>query len=48
LAAYIGVAAGLVAIMIRINIEEQLMSKRFGDAYQAYRRRARKLVPFVW
>jgi protein-S-isoprenylcysteine O-methyltransferase Ste14 len=48
LAGYIGVAAGLVAIMIRINIEEQLMSERFGDAYQAYRRRARKLVPFVW
>jgi protein-S-isoprenylcysteine O-methyltransferase Ste14 len=48
LAGYIGVAAGLVAIMIRINIEEQLMSERFGDAYQAYRRRARKLVPFLW
>jgi protein-S-isoprenylcysteine O-methyltransferase Ste14 len=48
LAGYIGVAAGLVAIMIRIKIEEQLMSERFGDAYQIYRRRARKLVPFVW
>jgi protein-S-isoprenylcysteine O-methyltransferase Ste14 len=48
LAGYIGVTAGLVAIMIRIKIEEQLMSERFGDAYQVYRRRARKLVPFVW
>jgi len=48
LAGYIGVAAGLVAILIRIKIEEQLMSERFGDAYQVYRRRARKLVPFVW
>jgi protein-S-isoprenylcysteine O-methyltransferase Ste14 len=48
LAGYIGVAAGLVAIMIRVGIEEQLMIDRFGEAYQAYRRRTWKLIPYLW
>jgi protein-S-isoprenylcysteine O-methyltransferase Ste14 len=48
LTGYIGLAASSVAIMIRVSIEEKLMSDRFGEAYQTYRRRARKLVPFVW
>jgi protein-S-isoprenylcysteine O-methyltransferase len=48
LAGYIGVAAVFVAIMIRVDIEEKLMSDRFGETYEAYRRRTRKLVPLVW
>ncbi|SHJ47260.1 protein-S-isoprenylcysteine O-methyltransferase [Bradyrhizobium lablabi] len=48
LASYIGVAAGFVAIMIRVGIEEQLMGNRFGEAHQTYRRRTWKLIPFVW
>jgi protein-S-isoprenylcysteine O-methyltransferase Ste14 len=48
LASYIGLLAGFVAIMIRVNIEERLMSHQFNEAFEAYRRRARKLVPFLW
>lgn len=48
LAGYIGVAAVFIAIMIRVSIEEKLMSGRFGETYEAYRRRTSKLVPFVW
>jgi protein-S-isoprenylcysteine O-methyltransferase Ste14 len=48
LASYIGLVAGFVAIMIRVGIEEQLMSRQFPSAYEAYRQRTRKLIPLVW
>jgi protein-S-isoprenylcysteine O-methyltransferase Ste14 len=48
LAGYIGVMAVFAAIMIRVSIEEKLMRGRFGETYEAYQRRTRKLVPFVW
>jgi protein-S-isoprenylcysteine O-methyltransferase Ste14 len=48
LASYIGLLAGFVAIMIRVGIEEQLMSRHFPTTYEAYQRRTSKLVPFVW
>jgi protein-S-isoprenylcysteine O-methyltransferase len=48
LASYIGLAAGLVAFMIRVNIEEKLMSEQFGETHKVYRRRTKKLIPFVW
>jgi protein-S-isoprenylcysteine O-methyltransferase Ste14 len=47
-AAYVGVAAIFIAFLIRVAIEEQLMSEQFGEAYQAYRGRTWKLVPLVW
>ena len=45
---YLGVAAGLAGFVIRIDIEEKLMRELFGDVHAAYRRRTRKLIPFVW
>jgi protein-S-isoprenylcysteine O-methyltransferase Ste14 len=48
LASYVGLLAGFVAIMIRVGIEEQLMSRNFPTTYEAYQRRTSKLVPFVW
>lgn len=45
---YLGVAAGLAGILLRVSIEERLMAAEFGDAHAAYRQRTRKLVPFVW
>jgi protein-S-isoprenylcysteine O-methyltransferase Ste14 len=47
-ASYVGVAAGLVAFLIRVNVEEQLMREQFGAAHDAYRLRTKKLIPFVW
>ena len=48
LASYIGVALALVAFMIRVNIEEKLMSEQFDKNHKAYRQRTKKLIPFVW
>jgi protein-S-isoprenylcysteine O-methyltransferase Ste14 len=48
LASYIGLLAGFVAIMFRVTIEERLMSHQFHEAFEAYRRRTKKLVPFIW
>jgi protein-S-isoprenylcysteine O-methyltransferase Ste14 len=48
LPAYLGVAAGLCGILLRVAIEEELMAAEFGDAHAAYRQRTTKLVPFVW
>ena len=48
LSCYLGVAAGLVALMIRVSIEENLMREQFDETHEAYRRRTKKLIPFVW
>ena len=37
-----------LAVHIRIRIEEQVLSSRFGAAYAEYSRRTRKLVPGVY
>ena len=48
LASYLGLAAALVALMIRVSIEENLMSEQFREDHEAYRRHTCKLIPFVW
>jgi protein-S-isoprenylcysteine O-methyltransferase Ste14 len=48
LSCYLGLAAGLVALMIRVRIEENLMRGQFDQAHEAYRQRTKKLIPFVW
>jgi protein-S-isoprenylcysteine O-methyltransferase Ste14 len=48
LASYAGFAALLVALMIRVSIEEKLMGEQFGETHEEYRRQTSKLVPFVW
>ncbi len=45
---YMGAAAGLAALLIRVRIEERLMAARFGAAHAAYRERTKKLIPFLW
>lgn len=47
---------GLIAIAIlmlpgfayRMNLEEKLLAESFGDAYQAYARRTKRILPGVW
>jgi protein-S-isoprenylcysteine O-methyltransferase Ste14 len=34
--------------LFRIKIEEDMLTERFGDEYQAYRRATKKLVPFLY
>jgi protein-S-isoprenylcysteine O-methyltransferase Ste14 len=48
LSCYLGLAAGLVALMIRVSIEENLMRGQFNETHAAYRQRTKKLIPFVW
>jgi protein-S-isoprenylcysteine O-methyltransferase len=48
LPAYLGVAAGLAGILLRVAIEERLMAVEFAEAHAAYRLRTKKLIPFVW
>jgi len=48
LASWLGAAAGLAGILIRVEIEERLMAAEFGEAHAAYRRRISRLIPFVW
>ena len=36
------------AFLWRIRIEEQMLAQAFPDAYPAYARETRRLVPFVW
>jgi protein-S-isoprenylcysteine O-methyltransferase Ste14 len=47
-ASYIGLAAGAAALIIRVHFEEELMNQEFRKTHEAYRRRTKKLVPFVW
>jgi protein-S-isoprenylcysteine O-methyltransferase Ste14 len=48
LASYLGVAAGVAGLLIRVHLEEKLMRERFGETHTAYRRRTWKLIPYLW
>ena len=47
-ASYLGVLLALIAFLIRIRIEEQLMTSQFPKQYPTYKERTRALIPFVW
>ncbi|MFB2934844.1 isoprenylcysteine carboxylmethyltransferase family protein [Aerosakkonemataceae cyanobacterium BLCC-F154] len=32
----------------RINIEEKMLVEKFGDRYQAYQRKTKKIIPFIY
>jgi len=38
----------LPAIVYRINIEEEFMSKHFGSEYQDYMKKTKRLIPGIW
>ena len=41
-------ALPLAAILYRIHVEEQALTRRFGAAYTAYARRTRRLLPGIY
>jgi protein-S-isoprenylcysteine O-methyltransferase Ste14 len=47
-ASYIGVLLGSTAFLMRIPVEERLMTEQFPDTYPAYKTRVKGLIPFVW
>lgn len=44
----LGVVGALIGFMRRINVEEAALKQSLGQSYDAYARRTRRLVPFVW
>lgn len=41
-------SAMIPVFLIRIRIEERLLTEEFGDAYRAYQQTTRKLIPFIY
>ena len=35
-------------ILLRIKMEEEMLTEHFGDEYQAYRKTTKKLIPFLY
>ena len=42
------VAGTLAILLARMNAEEALVESAFGEAYDTYRRRTSRLVPWVY
>jgi protein-S-isoprenylcysteine O-methyltransferase Ste14 len=38
----------LLAILVRIHVEEAELARALGQEYRAYARRTRRLVPGLW
>jgi protein-S-isoprenylcysteine O-methyltransferase Ste14 len=45
--AWLGVAVGLIAILIRVPIEEKRLVERFGQEYTAYQKRTNAILPWI-
>ena len=39
---------GIVILLFRIRIEEKLLVEAFGEEYEEYRRRTKKLIPYIY
>lgn len=37
-----------IAFLIRINVEEKLLTAHFGDEYVDYKKNTKKLIPFIY
>ncbi len=37
-----------LAFALKLRAEERILTERFSDEYEAYKRRTRALIPFVW
>ena len=45
---FIGVLLLLVALRVKLQLEEQFMQEQFGAEYTSYKRDVKALVPFIW
>ena len=48
LALLVAVVAPTLALVNRIAIEEVILARGLGPEYQAYQKRTKKLVPYIW
>ena len=44
----VGVALVVCAVLIKIGREERLLTAEFGSTFTDYRRRVKRLIPFIW
>jgi protein-S-isoprenylcysteine O-methyltransferase Ste14 len=45
---FAALAAILASFLLKIRAEERLLAEQFGEAFEAYRREVKRLVPGVW
>jgi protein-S-isoprenylcysteine O-methyltransferase Ste14 len=45
---FAAVVAMITAYVVRIKAEEKVLQNLFGNEYQDYKNRTKKLIPFVW
>jgi len=45
---FLGVIVGLTAFLIRVKMEERIMTKEFPNDYPNYKQKVKALIPFVW
>jgi protein-S-isoprenylcysteine O-methyltransferase Ste14 len=48
ISSYLAFIFGLIAFLMRINIEERIMIAQFGDIYVDYKKKVKTLIPFIW
>jgi protein-S-isoprenylcysteine O-methyltransferase Ste14 len=46
--AFAGLLLIAASLWIKLRQEEQLMMRQFPDEYPAYRRRVKRLIPYIW
>ena len=46
--AYLALVCATGALLIRVNLEDGLMRSEFGAEHEAWRKRTRMIIPFVW
>jgi protein-S-isoprenylcysteine O-methyltransferase Ste14 len=46
--ALVGLALAVGSIVYKLSFEDRLMAENFGEEHADYRRRVKRLVPFVW
>jgi protein-S-isoprenylcysteine O-methyltransferase Ste14 len=39
---------GLIFLLIRIEMEERMLTEAFGNEYEEYKRTTKKLIPFLY
>ena len=48
LSVFVAVMLPLVALIYRIQIEEQVLASSFGSVYVEYQKKTKKLIPWIW
>ena len=38
----------IVVLLFRIKVEEKMLGDHFGEEYEEYRRKTKKLIPYVY